>query len=150
MKAQPFLSTLTKNFPYLTHPLVLTTLILTALNDHYLKYKFSNLLTGKISDFAGLFFFPLLLCALFEFIKAPTRQHKILNQKQIILFSTITDFLFIICKYTTLREYLIVVLRVQIVPDYSDLWALSVNGLTYVFAKNYFAKKVLKSPHKLV
>lgn len=150
MKSQQRLLSLTKNFPYLTHPFVLMTLLLTAVNDHYLKYKFSNLLTGKISDFTGLFFFPLLLCALFEFIKAPAHQHKILNQKQIILFIIITDFLFIICKYTALREHLIVVLGVQIVADYSDLWALSVNGFTYVFAKNYFTKEVLKSPHKLV
>lgn len=141
---------LTKNVPYLTHPFVLTALLLTAVNDHYLKYKFSNLLTGKISDFTGLFFFPLLLCVLFEFIKAPVHQHKVLNQKQIILFIIITDFLFIIFKYTVIREYLMLILSIQIVPDYSDLWALLVNGFTYVFAQNYFAKEELKSPRKLV
>ena len=150
MKNQTQIPSLTKNFPYMTHPFVLTTLFLTAVNDHYLKYKFSNLLTGKISDFACLFFFPLLLCALFEFIKAPAHQHKVLNQKQIILFIIITDFLFIVFKCTVVREYLMLMLSIQIVPDYSDLWALSVNGFTYFFAKNYFTKEELKSPHKLV
>ena len=85
MKPQQILPVLTKNFSYLYHPYVLTALILTALNDHYFKYKFNNFLTGKISDFAGLFFFPLLLCALVDFIKAPLREHKTLNQKQIMI-----------------------------------------------------------------
>jgi hypothetical protein len=30
-------------------------------NDHVLKHRFPGLVTGKLSDFAGLFFFPLLL-----------------------------------------------------------------------------------------
>ena len=32
-----------------------------ALNDHVLKQRFPGFVTGKVSDFAGLFFFPLLL-----------------------------------------------------------------------------------------
>ena len=31
------------------------------LNDHYLKWAYPSVLTGKLSDFAGLVFFPLLL-----------------------------------------------------------------------------------------
>lgn len=150
MKNQTQIQSLTKNFPYLMHPFILAALILTALNDHYLKYKFNNFLTGKISDFAGLFFFPLLLCALFDFIKAPLREHQILNQKKIIIFIILTDFLFMIFKYSMLREYLIEALKIQIISDYSDLWAFTVNGLTYVFAKRYFSKEALKSPRKLV
>jgi len=34
-------------------------------NDLYLKFAFSNWLTGKLSDFAGLFFVALILCAVF-------------------------------------------------------------------------------------
>ena len=30
-------------------------------NDHVLKQHFPGLITGKLSDFAGLFFFPLFL-----------------------------------------------------------------------------------------
>jgi hypothetical protein len=45
----------------LGHPLPLATVLLLAVNDHLLKARWPGLLTGKLSDFAGLFFFPLLL-----------------------------------------------------------------------------------------
>jgi hypothetical protein len=35
-------------------------------NDHYLKHHFHGLIPGKVSDVAGLVFFPLLLMALVE------------------------------------------------------------------------------------
>jgi hypothetical protein len=44
----------------LAHPLVWGCVVLTALNDHVLKSAYPGHLTGKISDFAGLFFFPVL------------------------------------------------------------------------------------------
>lgn len=49
--------------PYFcSRPLVLSAIILVALNDHLLKQSsLSGWWTGKISDFAGLFFFPFLL-----------------------------------------------------------------------------------------
>jgi hypothetical protein len=49
--------------PYFcSRPLVLSAIILVALNDHVLKQSsLSGWWTGKISDFAGLFFFPFLL-----------------------------------------------------------------------------------------
>ena len=39
---------------------------LLVLNDHVLKDAFHNALTGKLSDFAGMAFFPLLLQGLWE------------------------------------------------------------------------------------
>ena len=48
----------------LSHPLALTSLALLLLNDHWLKQAAPSALTGKLSDFAGLFFFPFLLSAL--------------------------------------------------------------------------------------
>jgi hypothetical protein len=35
-----------------------------ALNDHYLKRAFPGWLSGKLSDYLGMFYFPLFLCAL--------------------------------------------------------------------------------------
>jgi hypothetical protein len=48
------------------HPLPLFALAALAINDHLLKgaHLLPKWVTGKISDFAGLFFFPLLLTAL--------------------------------------------------------------------------------------
>jgi hypothetical protein len=50
----------------LLHPLPLAAVALLVLNDHLLKHSFPGLVTGKLSDLAGLAFFPLLLQALWE------------------------------------------------------------------------------------
>jgi hypothetical protein len=49
------------------HPLTLLNLGLLLLNDHVLKAAVPSWLTGKLSDFAGLFFFPFLLAAILAF-----------------------------------------------------------------------------------
>ncbi len=43
---------------------VLLAILVTALNDHVFKAAFPGFVTGKISDFSGLFFFPFLITAL--------------------------------------------------------------------------------------
>jgi hypothetical protein len=48
----------------LVSPLFVLSLGLLLLNDCYLKYEHSNYLTGKLSDFAGLFIFPFFLSSL--------------------------------------------------------------------------------------
>lgn len=45
----------------LMHPASLGAVLLLLLNDHVLKSAVPSVLTGKLSDFAGLFFFPFLL-----------------------------------------------------------------------------------------
>ncbi len=50
----------------LLHPVALGAMALLALNDHVLKPAFANAWTGKLSDIAGLVFFPLLLQAVIE------------------------------------------------------------------------------------
>lgn len=42
---------------------VLVAILVTAANDHVLKAAWPGFVTGKISDFSGLFFFPFLLTA---------------------------------------------------------------------------------------
>jgi len=49
----------------LGHPLTLACIGLLLVNDHILKRLYPSALTGKLSDLAGLFFFPFLLTALF-------------------------------------------------------------------------------------
>ncbi len=46
-------------------PLFLLGLSTLLLNDFFFKYEYSNLLTGKLSDFAGLFIFPIFFSAIF-------------------------------------------------------------------------------------
>ncbi len=50
--------------PEFFSPLPLAMVGLLVLNDHVLKARFHNALTGKLSDFAGCFFLPLFLSAL--------------------------------------------------------------------------------------
>lgn len=48
----------------LTHPAVIAAIVLLGINDWYLKTRFPGFLTWKLSDFAGIMFFPLLLTAM--------------------------------------------------------------------------------------
>ena len=50
----------------LLHPIAILAIATLALNDHYLKEQFPSWWTGKLSDFAGMIFFPLLLEAFYE------------------------------------------------------------------------------------
>jgi hypothetical protein len=50
----------------LLHPVALAALVLLLVNDHVLKSAYPGLITGKLSDAAGLTVFPLFLHALVE------------------------------------------------------------------------------------
>ena len=43
------------------HPWTIASIVVLFINDQYLKYAYTSWLTGKLSDFAGLIFFPILL-----------------------------------------------------------------------------------------
>ena len=51
----------------LVHPCMVGCLLLLIVNDHFLKARFHNAVTGKLSDLAGLAFVPVLLVAIVEF-----------------------------------------------------------------------------------
>lgn len=48
------------------HPIVVGAIVVLLLNDHVLKETLPGVITGKISDFAGLLFFPVFLQAGWE------------------------------------------------------------------------------------
>lgn len=50
------------------HPVPLLALAALAFNDHVGKERFGNFVTGKLSDVAGMIFFPLLLVSLWELL----------------------------------------------------------------------------------
>ena len=52
----------------LLHPVPIVAIALLVLNDHWLKGMFPGWWTGKLSDFAGMIFFPLMLQAGWEVI----------------------------------------------------------------------------------
>ena len=61
----------------LAHPLPLASIALLLVNDHVLKRACPSWLTGKLSDFAGLFFFPILLVAIAELGPAARRRRSL-------------------------------------------------------------------------
>ncbi len=65
-------TTLEVSLACLVHPLSLTAIAVLVLNDHALKATHPSWWTGKLSDFAGLFFFPFLITLLVG-VALPTR-----------------------------------------------------------------------------
>jgi hypothetical protein len=54
------------------HPVAIAAVGVLIANDHVLKDRWPGIVTGKLSDVAGLVFFPLLLLSLVEIAKALT------------------------------------------------------------------------------
>lgn len=54
----------------LATPILLAAIALLVTNDHVLKARFPGVITGKLSDFAGLIFFPVLVAAAAEYLGA--------------------------------------------------------------------------------
>lgn len=105
----------------LGHPLFLFSVLLLILNDWWFKAAFSNPLTGKLSDFAGLFAFPFLLATLFP--KHPKSIH-------------ITTAIFFVFWKASWSEPLILFLQQLHIPlhrtiDFSDNMALISVLLSY-------------------
>jgi hypothetical protein len=60
----------------LLHPVPLAAIALLALNDQVMKAAWPGVLTGKLSDVAGLVFAPLAIVALAELLAAATHRHR--------------------------------------------------------------------------
>lgn len=110
-------------------------LFLLVLNDFCLKAIFGNWFTGKLSDFAGLFVFPVFLTALFPAYK-----------KAWVLF---TATLFMVWKSPLSEPVITAINRMGIginrTVDYTDLMALLVLLLAYHYDDRSL-KKIRISP----
>jgi hypothetical protein len=62
----------------LLHPVALAAIALLVLNDHVLKGAIGGPITGKLSDFAGLLFFPLMLQAGWELFSGTSPSRRVL------------------------------------------------------------------------
>ncbi len=116
----------------LLSPLFLFGLFLLILNDFFLKSYFHNFMTGKISDFAGLFVFPLFFAAFFP------------QRKLFIYLSTALLFVFwkspfsqsLIDFWNSFQFF-----KIGRTIDYTDLSALSVLPLSYFYFKTETQKQ---------
>lgn len=110
----------------LLSPFFILGLFLLLLNDFVLKFQFHNFLTGKLSDFAGLFVFPLFFAAFFP------------KRKLFIFASTI--FLFVFWKSSWSQSSIDFWNSLQLfgigrTVDYTDLFALSILPPSYFYFK---------------
>lgn len=106
----------------LTHPLVLLSIFILLINDHVLKVYIPSALTGKISDFAGLFFFPILLSAILHFVLKPFQ----FQSRNIALtsFGFTAIFFSFIKTVPFFNNFIENLFSIQIILDLSDLIAL--------------------------
>lgn len=111
-------------------PIFIFSIFVLLLNDHVLKTYYPSWVTGKLSDFAGLFFFSILLGAVLNIIFPPFR----LKQDQSASFAFgFTAIWFVLMKtlpfFNTLTENVlsrILFQNVQIILDPTDLIALAI------------------------
>lgn len=131
----------------LVHPLPLAAVAILAVNDHVLKG--SGLLpvglTGKLSDFAGLFFFPLLVTAAADTLAWPLRARLDptlrLWKAAVAVVATGIGFVALELSPAAVHAYVSLMARLGIpstsVRDPSDLIALVVLPFSYLRARNH-------------
>ncbi|RYZ57808.1 MAG: hypothetical protein EOP07_08895 [Proteobacteria bacterium] len=120
------------------HPVILLSLVLLIVNDHFLKGSAaSGLVTGKLSDFAGLFFFPFFAADCF----------RISNQRVFDGISIGTGLAFVFLKCSPLfldifrGAYDALGLHAAVVQDPTDLWALIVLPLACAFEREVLKRQ---------
>lgn len=112
---------------YLLNYIFILGIILLFLNDHFLKWEYSNWVTGKLSDVVGLLIFPFFLTFLFP-------KSKKLN----VLF---TGIFFLFWKSPFSQGFIdfynsITFIEITRVVDYSDYIALFILPLSYYCLKS--------------
>ena len=120
-------------------PKPILAMILMTLNDHWLKYEFPSFLTGKLSDFLGLYFTPLFLLAIFitgaRFCKIKITQT--IFQRWALFFIILCDVIFILIKISpkSAEIYLQVIdvffTNGAVIQDPWDLLALLISPLSF-------------------
>jgi hypothetical protein len=82
----------------LLYPPLVVALAVLLLNDHYLKAALPGLITGKVSDFAGLAFFPGLLLGAWELILGVSGRWQRPTNRALAVAVAATAFAFILVK----------------------------------------------------
>lgn len=116
----------------LVHPVPLAAVGLLALNDHVLKGSgiLPGAVTGKLSDVAGLFFFPLLLAAALRGLSRALRGRDIEDRRSLAAAVSIATALgFAAVKMVPAVNALVERTWGRMVMDPSDLWTLPMVGL---------------------
>jgi len=126
-----------RNFQLLHSKGFVFCLILLLLNDFYFKGHWHNWLTGKLSDFTGLFVFSVFFIAFIP------------NKKQLILIFAALFFIFWKSAYSaTLINYLnsFHIITIGRVVDYSDYMALLILPVVNYYINHQKENKLKKIP----
>lgn len=126
-----------KNADLILNPYFLIGLILLILNDSFFKWHYGNFVTGKLSDFAGLFIFPIFIAFVFP------------KSKRFV--SLVVAVLFILWKSPFCTPILELVNSISLLQfyrtiDYSDLLALVMLPISHHFINNEGYLKVKLYP----
>ncbi len=113
-----------RHFDILASKGFLVGLLVLFVNDTFLKYEFSNFITGKLSDFAGLFIFPLFIYSFFPKRKIPIY---IITCIGFILWKSPVSDSFIY-YWNSFSFY-----QIGRVVDYTDLFALLILPFSYIY-----------------
>jgi len=136
---------------FMTRALPLVAVAALVLNDHVLKQHFPGLITGKLSDFAGLFFFPLFLADVLSIMRRP-------SSRVLIGTCLATAIVFALVKTTAIGHSVYCVglgmlqaplrggyHRVRMTMDATDLVALVAIVGAYLYATRSFGTAVAAS-----
>lgn len=141
------------------HPVVLASIAMLVLNDHWLKATWGHPVTGKLSDVAGLLFFPLLLVALVEVAQALGGRYRGPSRRALLLATMATGVVFTLVQVSlpateayrvglggmqhpaavvealASGEGLAAVPKVHVTPDVTDLPALPALCVAYAIGR---------------
>lgn len=131
---------------FFIHPIPLAAVLMMSLNDHWLKHQFPGIVTGKLSDFCGVFYLPIFILALIAAFDELFQLNKFfLNRRSVIATILFTDFLMILIKLSAtsarwIEEFFANHLfQLQMIQDPTDLISFIVNPLTYLYLLSYWA-----------
>lgn len=82
----------------LLHPVALAAITILVLNDHVLKARWPGLVTGKLSDVAGMIFFPLVLFAMAAVIARACKRPDLASRRVLALCAIATGIAFAAVK----------------------------------------------------
>lgn len=85
----------------LVRPLAVAALMTLIVNDHVLKPRWPGLLTGKLSDLAGLVFLPLLIISLYEVGRVAMRRSWRVSERGIVAIAATVALGFAATKLST-------------------------------------------------
>ena len=91
---------------YVLSPVFLVAVAVLVVNDHFIKVQFPGVISGKLSDVAGLIFFPILLVALAELGALVLPRRPYATSRWFLYASAITAVGYIGVKYIPFGQHL--------------------------------------------